>query len=127
MDTLCYKDEIVSLKWKDINLEDGTIFINEDNMHKKNRVIDAFTFNIPNNCLNLLKKYKDYQIKNNKYDDNNFVFTKENDKSWNIHTFNFKWYKFKKEQNIDKNISLHDLKNYGFFFNITNHTFNIKI
>ncbi len=127
MDTLCYKDEIVSLKWKNINLDNGTIFINKENMHKKNRIVDAFTSDIPNVCLNLLKQYKDYQIKNNKYDDNNFVFTKGNGKSWNTQDFNFKWYRFKKEQNIDKHITLHDLKNSGLFFNITNNTFNIKI
>ena len=127
MDTLCYKDEIVSLKWKNINLDNGTIFINKENMHKKNRIVDAFTSDIPNVCLNLLKQYKDYQIKNNKYDDNNFVFTKGNGKSWNTQDFNFKWYRFKKGQNIDKHITLHDLKNSGLFFNITNNTFNIKI
>lgn len=123
MDTLCYKDEIVSLKWKNINLDNGTIFINKENMHKKNRIVDAFTLDLFNNCLNLLKQYKDYQIENNKYD-NNFIFTKGNGKSWTTQDFNFKWYKFKRGQNIDKHITLHDLKNYGLFFN---NTFNIKI
>lgn len=127
MDTGCRREEIIGLKWEDIDFENNKIDINKavvatatrtpinkkrvrekgvKSKHSKRKI------GVPSVCMDLLKQYKNFKRDSGlKVKENDYVFTNwDNNKVWDPNRFTSEWCVFRKENNIKKNVPLHGVR-----------------
>ena len=127
MDTGCRREEIIGLKWEDIDFENKKIDINKavvnitnkTNMSNK-RVVEKGVkskhsnrkIGIPSVCIDLLKQYRNFKKDSGlKVKDSDYVFTNwDSNKVWDPNRFTAEWATFRKEHNITKNVPVHGVR-----------------
>ena len=127
LDTGCRREEIIGLKWEDIDFVNNTIDINKAvvatttkapiNKHKvrekgvKSRHSKR-KIHIPKVCINFLVQYRNFKKDSGlKVKENDYVFTNWNDNTvWDPNRFTTEWLTFRRENNITKNVNLHGIR-----------------
>lgn len=127
MDTGCRREEIIGLKWKDIDFINNKIDINKGvvststktrintkrirekgvkSSHSKRRI------GVTKVCIDLLTQYRNFKKDSGlKTKDTDYVFTNwDNNKVWDPNRFTAEWCTFRKEHNITKNVPLHGIR-----------------
>ena len=127
MDTGCRREEIIGLKWKDIDFENNKIDINKAVVHiskrtpiNNKRIIEKDVksknskrkIGIPQVCADLLEQYKNFKKDSGlRVKDSDYVFTNwDSNKVWDPNRFTAEWNTFRKENNIKKNVTIHGLR-----------------
>jgi integrase len=127
MDTGCRREEIIGLKWEDVDFENNIIDINKavvstgkktpisvsgarekgvKSKHSRRRI------GVPSVCIDLLKQYRNFKNDSGlRVKDTDYIFTNwDNNKVWDPNRFTAEWCTFRKEHNITKNVSLHGIR-----------------
>lgn len=127
LDTGCRREEIIGLKWQDIDMKNHTIDINKavvtvatKSPISKQRVIEKEVkskhskrkIGVPSVCIDLLQQYKNFKRDSGlRVNDSDYVFTNwDNNKVWDPNRFTAEWRLFRKEHNITKNVPIHGLR-----------------
>jgi len=129
MDTGCRREEIIGLKWKDIDFENKTIDINEAvvaispktelgkkmgriNYKDVKSVHSKRIIGVTKVCLNLLSQYKNFKKDCGlKVRENDYVFTNwDSNKVLDPNRLTHEWCRFRKENNITKDVPVHGLR-----------------
>lgn len=116
------RGELLALKWEDINFKEGTIHIRRNLVRAGNKLVlkepKSETSNrllkLSPTLLKMLKKHRKKQLElkmllGELFEDNNFVFTKNNGELINPATFSHQFSDFLKKNNLPQ-IRLHDLR-----------------
>ncbi len=127
MDTGCRREEIIGLKWEDVDLENNIIDINKavvstgkktpisvsgarekgvKSKHSNRRI------GIPSVCADLLKQYRNFKKDSGlRVKDSDYIFTNwDNNRVWDPNHFTSEWCNFRKKHNITKNVPLHGIR-----------------
>ncbi len=127
MDTGCRREEVIGLKWEDVDFEKNIIDINKavvstgkktpisiggarekgvKSKHSNRRI------GIPSVCADLLKQYRNFKNDSGlRVKDSDYIFTNWNsNKVWDPNRFTSEWHTFRKEHNITKDVPLHGIR-----------------
>lgn len=127
MDTGCRREEIIGLKWEDVDFENNKIDINKAvvSTGKKTPISVSGArekgvkskhsnrkIGIPPVCSDLLKQYRNFKNDSGlRVKDSDYVFTNwDSNKVWDPNRFTAEWCTFRKEHNIKKNVALHGIR-----------------
>lgn len=127
MDSGCRREEIIGLKWNDIDFENNKIDINKAVVtisnktgYTKDRIIEKNVkskhsnrkIGVPSVCMDLLRQYRNFKRDSGlKVKDDDYVFTNwNNNKIWDPNRLTSEWAAFRKEHNITKKVPVHGVR-----------------
>lgn len=127
IDSGCRREEIIGLKWCDIDFIENKININKavvstptrtsiNNQRIREKGVKSSRserrIGVPSVCIELLIQYRNFKKDCGlKVGNDNFIFTNWMDNNiWDPNRYTTEWCTFRKEHDIKKNVSLHGLR-----------------